>query len=126
MPHLRAFLCPESSAAEDLPGDGCISGSRSPSGFYPYVSLSFNPTREPWIGQLYARLLAAHGIRFSEQSDRPTLHRIRSWGSAAVELARLVYDRPGWAHPLKAGRARALIEGRAGDWPLRIVPRRNY
>jgi hypothetical protein len=106
-------------------GDGCISGTRAGSRFYPYVSLSFNPTREPWIAALYSRFLIAHGIRFSEQSDRPTLHQLRSWGAAAVEFVRLVYGRPGWAHPVKAARARALIEGRAGDWSPHFVRRRQ-
>src|SRR5919197_584452 len=70
-------------------GDGCISGSRAGSHFYPYVSLSFNPTREPWIGAVYARFLTAHGISFSEQCEKPTLHQLRSWGRSAVEFARL-------------------------------------
>jgi hypothetical protein len=99
-------------------GDGCISGARVGSHFYPYVSLSFNPTREPWIAEVYGRFLATHGIRFSEQTEKPTLHQLRTWGSGAVEFVRLIYERPGWAHPVKAGRAQVLIDGRAGDWPL--------
>jgi hypothetical protein len=106
-------------------GDGCISGARVGTRFNPYVSLSYNPTREPWIAAVYARFLTAHGISFSEQADRETVHQLRSWSSSAVELVRLIYDRPGWAHPVKAARARALIEGRAGDWKLHFVPRRR-
>jgi hypothetical protein len=105
-------------------GDGCISGTRVGSCFYPYVSLSFNPQREPWIGEVHARFLASHGIAFSEQTDRPTLHQLRTWGTSAIEFVRLIYDRPGWAHPLKAARAQAMIDGHAGDWSLHFVPRR--
>lgn len=82
--------------------------------------------REPWIGDVYASFLMSHGIRFSKQREKLTLHQLRSWGKWAVELVSLIYDRPGWAHPVKAARARALIEGRAGDWALHFVPRKPH
>ena len=106
-------------------GDGCISGARVGFRFYPYVSLSFNPAREQWIGEIYARFLTSHGITFSEQREKPTLIQVRTWGEAAVEFVRIIYDRPGWAHPAKGAHARAMINGRAGDWPLHFVPRRQ-
>lgn len=92
-----------------LDGDGCISGARVADSLYPYVSLTFNPTRESWVGEFYKRFLREHSIRYREQADRPTVHQVRSWSAQAHRLCELVYAGAGWTHPVRLERARQVI-----------------
>jgi hypothetical protein len=102
-----------------LDGDGCISGSRVGERFYPYVSFSYNPTREAWLAPFYCGFLERHQIRFSDREDCDTLRQIRCWSESARGLIGVTYTREGWAHPEKLARARAILDGRAGTWKVR-------
>lgn len=103
-----------------LDGDGCISGARVGGRLYPYVSLAFNPTREPWLGDLYMRFLDRRGVRWKLQLDRPTVCQVRTWSAEAARIVRLVYTEPdaAWSHPAKYERARLVSAHDPVDgWP---------
>jgi hypothetical protein len=114
-----------------LDGDGCVSGARGKGRTYPYISLTFNPRQEPWVGEFFGQFLDEHEIKWSRQDDRPTVAQIRSWSRETLKLASLVYDGTPPAHPEKLHRARLIISGctqhgRRLEWPRSLFEMRPY
>lgn len=114
-----------------LDGDGCVSGARVQGRTYPYVSLSFNPTQELWVGEFYCEFLDDQGIRWRRQDGRPTVAQIRSWSRHALKLCSLVYDGSQPAHVDKLHRARLVTSamtqiGRRTEWPRSLFEMRPY
>jgi hypothetical protein len=114
-----------------LDGDGCVSGARVESRTYPYISLSFNPRQEPWVGEFYCQFLDDNAIEWKRQDDRPTVAQIRSWSRQALKLASLVYDGTQPAHPEKLQRARLIVSccsrrDRRVEWPRSLFEMRPY
>jgi Homing endonuclease len=110
-----------------LDGDGCISGARVANDVYPYIALTFNPTRERWVGEFYKRFLREHAIRYREQKQLPTVRQVRSWSAQAHRVCKLVYAGNGWSHPMKLERAQQVIAAgpagiiRDGAFRVRLI-----